>query len=80
MGALAQKVNEARPVGKGCSFARWFETLDNDDKKVVVEVMNDPAWSVDRMRVFFQSEGCVTGDKTLRAHRRGECPTCRIMK
>ena len=75
MGILTETALAARPTkAYSCLFREWQDSLDDEDKKTVEDILADSAWNGAATFRFFRANGCGSGERTIRLHKSGDCP------
>jgi hypothetical protein len=72
---LSELTKEA-PAKRTCVFGNWVDSLDEEDKKSVERVFQDPNWSTIAITRAFREAGCSSARDLIALHRAGECKVC----
>lgn len=78
MGLLEAFENDknTRKHGAWCNMGKLLESLNDDDRQTLVDVMNDPTWTSTRISDVLKSEqggGHSIGPHVISRHRSKRC-------
>ena len=78
MGILTERVQALPAIRKRtCTFGQWVATLDDEDRKTVFALLENPDWTISELTVFIKKEaGATSSEKSVSRHRKGECLEC----
>lgn len=77
MGLLNDLNVPSQPLGN-CKVRSIAANLDEDDAKVLLAAVMDPAWKVHVLANELTKRGIAIGSNTLNKHRNGTCSCSKI--
>ena len=77
MGNLKKAKLARQQTVASCKFKTWLDTLDDEDRETVHEILYDLTWTATQAVAFFTEEGgCPVSLTSLLRHRNRTCTSC----
>ena len=70
---LLDEIQQLNDQVKSCIVGNLLESLDADDRKELLEAINDPNIQSSKIVVALKRRGYKLSDKSMWKHRRKEC-------
>lgn len=70
------ELTKQAPSKRNCSFGKWVDSLDDEDRQAVQDVFKDPNWSNAAITRTFREAGCPCARDSVTLHRSNGCKVC----